>query len=251
MTDREPVPSDEELSVWLLACVDDWPLPDDLLDRFDETWVERTIDDIVAGRRPGRPRRGRWRRRVAVGAVVGALAVAGTAAAASVLRSGQPARPEVGASCRARGPEGDHIVAISAGIDPIEGCRQVWASGTFAGTVTSDTIPDLISCIGSDSGLIEVIPANETTCADLGWRPADAELDAESRLMIDLQTRLTDEINLLDCQPATAVAEQARAILDELGLTGWHIEHVAEPVTNTCAKASSDSFTTTININQI
>ena len=108
---------------------------------------------------------------------------------------------------------------LEYGADPIEGCRDVWASGPFASS-SSTTVPELVACI-SQVGGISVYPGDEETCARLGLAVAEQEVDVAVAAVAALQQRVTDEINARPCEPVDVVAERATSLLESSGLVDW------------------------------
>lgn len=243
-------PSDEELAAWVRDHPDVWPVHSDgpVADTVDvDAKVASMIDAIVAERwTPGRSRGRRGRMFIAVGAVV--VVGAGAAGVAALMRFGQPDAPEAGTACRAEASLETDTVLVSPGVDPIEGCRLEWDHGAFADRADPGGTPSLVACTGSNGGGINVFPGEPGLCEELGLVPADAELDADSQAVVDLQIRLVDEINAADCQPALVVVAQAEVILAESGITGWRVDVLADVATSVCAKTGVDSATQTINI---
>lgn len=191
-----------------------------------------------------RRRRRLIRRRARWGGIAGvALVATGGVAAASLFRE-QPRAPEGGVACRGTvNPTGGVVIAIGTVVDPIEGCRDVWESGRF-GLV--DSIPPLTACIGLH-GLIEVFPAEQGVCEELGLAVADSELSPENAAIVALQDRLVEEINALDCQPVPDVLVAAKRIVADAGFDDWNvIISPGVPEDGPCGKVGVDSSTRTV-----
>lgn len=185
-------------------------------------------------------RRRRWRWGIAGGAVV--LATGGIAVAA-IWDPGQPSGPEAGALCRREPRQGGDGFVLAPGADPIEGCREVWATDGFEIGELRD--PPLTSCI-SDLGTIEVYPAEAPVCETLGLEPADVNLSPENQAVVDLQDRLIEAINRRPCRVTDEVAELAQAVLSESGLDGWKVAINEDAVDRDCAQVGVDSATQTV-----
>lgn len=217
----------------------------------DETKTARLLAEVYRRYDADEERRRRRRRRMFGAAGAGVLVVGGATAAAVLLRGGQPSVPEGGIGCRAEATLESDAAVVAPGQDPIEACRRVWESGEFADRIGPEGVPELVACVDPVGGQINVFPGDAGLCDELNLELADQELDADSQAIVDLQTRLVEEVNALDCQPAAEVAEQVEAILDESGLSGWQVVFSAEPATSMCAKAGVDSATRSINIIEV
>lgn len=241
-------PSDRELARWvretLLFDAEDEPR--------DEAKAQRMLAEIYRRSAADDDRRRRRRRRRIFGAAGAGLLIAGGATVAALtLRGGQPSVPEGGIGCHSEATLESDVVVVAPGQEPVAACRQVWESGEFAELLGAGQVLELVVCVDPVGGAINVFPGEAGLCAELGLEPADPELDAESQAVLDLRARLGEEINALDCQPATAVAEQVEAILAESGLADWQVVFAADPETNACAKAGLDSATRSISIIEI
>lgn len=241
--------TEAEVSDWIRRHPEVWHFADESAPQLDDEWFERTVADIVSGSRERRRRARRRRHRaVTAGVVVAALASGGTVAAL-LTRAGQPTRPEAGVTCRSAAALRSDAIEAGAGVDPVDACRAQWERGAFGNDV--DVPTELVACIDPVGGAINVFPGDASVCADLSMEPADVELDVDSDAVVALQDRLVEEINLADCAPAADVAEQAQAILDQSGLTGWRVQMNADPTSSMCAKVGVDSPTRTIFINEL
>lgn len=178
----------------------------------------------------------RRRRRVAAGIGAAVALTAGTAAAAAVLWREHPTAPQAGITCRSEAdPRADAIV-IEPGGDPIAVCQEQWDEGAFEEFGTY-TLPDALAACVSNAGTIEVFPGTEAICAQLGLATANTEPSADTQLVVELQDRLINEINAIDCLTAEEAAASARQILNDLDLTEWPVQTNPDAVGTTCAKA--------------
>lgn len=240
-------PGVPDVVAWLQAHPSEWEYAtvDDALDA--DPAARRALNEIYRHHDTHRARALSRRRRLRWGVALGGVAVAlGGVAVAAVFSFGQPTRPESGTLCRARAELDGDAAALAAGEDPIAGCTQVWESGQF-GPV--DAVPPLTACIGPH-GVIEVFPDEPGVCERLDLAPADPALSDENELIVQMQDRLTAEINLAECQAVSEAAEQARRIITETGISGWHV--VIEPGSETgvCGKTAVDTPTRTVTIHE-
>lgn len=133
----------------------------------------------------------------------------------------ESATPHLGAVCRSGVDPESPMDALAAGVDPIEGCTQLWESGVFpdpkepAGP--GQNVPPLVACIGA-GGAVEVYPGPADLCPALGLKPADPVLGPTGDAVAELSNRIADEINLADCAAADDVETRVRSIIDELDL---------------------------------
>lgn len=211
-----------------------------------------------------RARRRRW----VVGAAVAAAAVA-TAAAVAVSTSRVTEPTAVGCY---DGPSttANTTVLAASGSNPVEQCRQLWASGEMDPDVTGlEQVPPLVACVLDTADVVGVFPAN--SCEDVdtsgtadrdgldtstappevddptgsGTPSAPSGDDATGLSMPDYGTadqdvRLAlDEIRLsmLDrCLSLDAAIALAEDVLAQHGLEGWTVGPVVEgQPTETCA----------------
>lgn len=247
----ERMPSDAELSAWIL--------------RHPEAWVEPTADDVAradallrsvrSGERLAFHRRElRRRRRTLAAMVVGAVAAGGAVGAAALVRSGQPDRAEQGVVCRAAATLDADAMVLPLSSDPVGACADAWASGTLtAGRVpetpsqTPEQPADLTACVG-DGRAVEVFPDGEEVCDRLGLVPLDPKPDGETLLVGQLADRIATEVNLADCADAATVAGEAQRILDEVGLAGWTVKIDPSADGATCMAVAIDSSTRTLTV---
>lgn len=234
-------PDDQELAKWvretLFFDVEEGTRDDEAAQHIlDEAYRRRDAEN----RRRTQRRRRRW------GIIAGITVVAGGSAVAAVYLTEQPSRPEAGATCRASVRVDADAIALAAGVDPIDGCMQVWLDGRF-GEV--DEVPPLTACI-SASGGIDVFAGDTSVCETLGLTAASPELTPENEAIIALQDRLIIEINAAECRPVADVAVTAEQILSESGLEGWRV--VIEPGAENgiCGKASLNSSTRAVTVNE-
>jgi hypothetical protein len=202
----------------------------------EDRMAELTDRAIAEGHRRSIAARQR-RRRVIAGIGVGIVAVSGTAVAALVQRDAEP-RPEVGVVCRAEADRDASGIIVQFGEDPVADCRAAWTDGRFAEMGVEDVPRDLTACV-NPQGSIEVVPGDAEVCASLGLRPLDPTTTktpaVEARA--ELQDRIVEEINMIDCLTAEQAAETARKILADLDLSDWPVRVNPDAVGASCAKA--------------
>jgi len=213
----------------------------------DDDAAGHILEEVYRRRDAENLRRVQHRRRRRWGTIAGITVVAASSAAAAIYLNDQPTRPESGATCRASVDVDADAIAIAAGVDPIAGCRQLWASDRFEST--DGIVPPLAACISANGG-IDVFPGDEGVCETLGLAPANPDLSAENEAIIALQDRLIMEINAAECRPVVDVVVTAEQILSESGLDGWRV--VIEPGAENgiCGKASLNSSTRAVTINE-
>lgn len=203
---------------------------------------DTSSDDLIAriaATSAQRPRRSG----VAVAAVLAILVAGGGGlAAALVLRTGDVTTPQAGVACRDVFGLGGSVVVAPPSDDPIEECAAIWERGQLP-TNTSPgappSVPALIACV-DDNGVVNVFPLPPgESCAGVDMAALDGR-PIESDPLVVLQTRLSDELNLICVPPADAPAA-IQAILDHLELVDWTIEmrDDAQP----CTRAGIDGTT--------
>lgn len=241
-------PNVPDIVAWLRDHPGDWEhvTVDDVLEA-DPT-ARRVLNEVYRRHELKRARGSSRRRRLRWAAALGGVALAaGGVAAAAVIGFGQPTHPESGALCRAEAELSGDVVALSPGEDPIAACGRVWSSGQF-GPVS--TMPSLTACIGPN-GAIEVFPAGPGICERVGLSPADTVLSDVNELVLTMQDRLSVEINLGECRPVPEIAEQARGIIDEIGIDGWQVATEPGSETGVCGKMAVDSSTRTVTVHEL
>ncbi|MBX3314271.1 MAG: hypothetical protein KF906_08115 [Actinobacteria bacterium] len=223
----------EELGRWLRT---DPPAPVGFDPMSDERMAELTERAMAEGRRR-RVTRVRRRRGLIVGVGIGVAAVSGTAVAALVERGPEP-RPEVGVVCRAEPTADADAIVVPFGPDPVESCRARWADGSFGELGTEGRPDELTACV-DDRGTIEVLPGPRDVCVGAGMTPLDPEATADPIVAtrVELQDRIVEEINSIDCLTADEAAAAARRILDDLGLDDWPVSVNPDAIGARCAKA--------------
>ncbi|HEV7886210.1 MAG TPA: hypothetical protein VGO92_01540 [Acidimicrobiales bacterium] len=188
--------------------------------------LRRAMGDAALGQ-PSEPsdlaaaRRAAMRRRAVVAAAL-ALAVAGAAAAAWVSSRRPTHTLDVGCYAEARLDAATFVVRTSES-QAVEGCRDLWRSGTFG--VPQD--PPLLAACVLESGAVGVFPGGPETCIRL-QRPTASTLPpttvpASDRL-VELRNRLAAAATADRCiAPDDARALVSRAFT-ELGLSDWTME---------------------------
>lgn len=232
MTPDDPRIPLHDLGRWLRSGSDAVPSFDAM---SDEEMAELTERAIAEGRRRRVAKR-RRRRGLIVGVGIGVATVTGTAVAAIVQRGPEP-RPEGGVICRAEAAPDADIIAVPVGSDPIESCRARWADGSFEKLGTSGQPEHLTACVNRH-GSIEVLPGPADVCGRAGLVQLDPEAadDPIVSARVELQDRIVEEINAVDCLSADQAAATARRILDDLRLD-WPVSVNPDAVGASCAKA--------------
>ena len=242
--DDSGVPYDA-LYEWLRATPDAWPLTE--TDALPADQLDRMVTQIVSGSRVNdRTARGRRRRRIVAGTIGLFVVSGGAVAATNLIRDGQPRRPEAGITCYAEPQLGVSAVVIAGGQDPIDGCRQQWATGAFADTSDASSVPDLVACVDPD-GPIDVFPGDVTTCDRLHLQSADLVLDAESGAVVELQDGLSNYY-LEGCHSPAETETFAEQKVDSLHLAGWQVVVVEDASEMPCAATAVDSQAKTVTI---
>jgi hypothetical protein len=157
-------------------------------------------------------RRGRLRRRLAIGGLGIAIAVSGVAAAAGVFESAAPEQLATsGIGCYDR-PDLKHanVTVLATTTDsPVTACRRALH---IAGP--------LAACAGP---AVLVFPGPAGTCERLGYKPLPPSYFAARRKL----ERLAAKVNAIeaqqDCWDPHALARRVQALLDSLpAWRGWH-----------------------------
>jgi hypothetical protein len=241
------LPTNDDLSTWIVQHPEVWssaveePSATDL----DEAVRRITSGEHAASRANDFARR--RRRAIAGGALTIAVLAGGTAGVAAVIRAAQPTRPNEGISCRAAADLQADAILIDAQADPVAACARLWSDGEFSTPGTEPTIPELTACI-TTTGVVEVVPGDDSVCGRLGLTASESTLDTESAAVLALSDRLTNDINLAECAPAVEVADAAQQIVDESGLQGWTVTMRADSTQAACAKTTLDAPTRTITV---
>jgi hypothetical protein len=168
--------------------------------------VERAAAARIAGRR------GRIRRRLAIGGLGFAIAATGVAAASGIL-TGSPeqlASTSVGCYERADVTNSGVSVLSSRQGTPIEACRRVLGING-----------PLVACAGES---VLVFPGGPGTCERLGFKPLPAEYASARVRVVELGRELAALEASADCVPLDEFAVRAQRVLDRLGWTGWTVE---------------------------
>jgi hypothetical protein len=153
-------------------------------------------------------RRGRVRRRIAVGAVAFAVAASGVAAAAGVFESAPPDRlatTSIGCYSKADLKHSDVSVIGVDAPDPVDACRSMLK---VAGP--------MVACAGPQ---VMVFPGGPGTCQKLGLQPLPAEYQTARAKVLRLERRITAIEVTNDCWPPEALAARVQKLLD--GMPAW------------------------------
>jgi hypothetical protein len=156
-------------------------------------------------------RRGRIRRRIAVGALGFAVAASGVAAASGVF--GPPEQLAATPIACYDGPSLDSSASVlSAGDEsPVDACRRVLR-----------TDRPLVACRAPEH--VAVLPGGPRLCPRLGLEPLPAEYASARAGVVELGRRLAAVEASADCVPLDEFVERAQRVLDRLGWTGWRVQ---------------------------
>ncbi|MBK5224486.1 MAG: hypothetical protein JJE52_16745 [Acidimicrobiia bacterium] len=226
-----------KLGAWVRRHPEVWPHGD--ATPMTDEHMDELVDGILARTATRSDLARRRRRRVVAGGVCVAVAITGGVAAAALVRSGQPSAPHQGALCRVEADLDASAIAVVRGDDPIEGCEQLWNEGQFVELGGPSGVPPLAACIGPN-GAVEVFPGEPTVCEELGLAVADPELSSENVAILELNDRLVNEINAVECVPVEEAATTAERIVDESPLAGWNVVITPEAKGGACGMAGLD-----------
>jgi hypothetical protein len=166
--------------------------------------IERRAAERIASRR------GRIRRRIAIGGLGFAIAATGVAAASGVFGTPeQLASSAVG--CYDRASLNANVSVQSTGAaSPVETCRRVLR-----------TDRPLVACA---SWAVLVFPGRPGTCERLGLEPLPAEYEAARERVVDLGRRVAALERSADCIPPRELAARLDALLRRSGWSGWRAD---------------------------
>jgi hypothetical protein len=169
-------------------------------------------------------RRGRIRRRIAIGGLGFAIAATGVAAASEIFGSPeQLATTSVGCYDRADMTAGVSVVSVIDGT-PVDECRRVMR-----------TSRPLVAC--ADSAHVVVLP--DTTCAKAGLRPLPAEYSAARAKVVALRRAIAALEGSADCIDPEELAEHVQQLLDESGWTGWRTKVRSDLASGPCGTVTT------------
>ncbi len=156
-------------------------------------------------------RRGRIRRRLAVGGLGLAIAATGVAAASGVFSTPEQLASS-GVACYDRPSLDGGASVLSAGaLSPVDACRRV-----------IDTDRALVACRAPEH--VAVLPGGPRLCERLGLEPLPAEYARARAQVLELERALAMLEASADCIPVHDFEERAQRVLDRLGWTGWRVE---------------------------
>jgi hypothetical protein len=163
--------------------------------------VERAAAARIAGRR------GRLRRRLAIGGLGFALVATGVAAASGVLSGSPEQLASSGIACFERASLNANVTVVP-GDDrtPIETCRQLMGTDS-----------PLVACA---SEAVHVFPGGADTCRRLGMEPLPPEY-AAARAKVEALERAVRRLERSECIPPPEFARRVQALLERSGWTGW------------------------------
>lgn len=247
MSQHQLLPDDDGLFTWISQHPEVWgSAVEASTSAAQDGAVRRITSGQHAAERANEFTR-RRRRAIAGGALAVAVLAGGSVGVAALIRSGQPARPNEGITCRAAADVRADAIVIDVQADPVAGCAALWSEGKFSVPGSEPSIPELAACIAT-TGNIEVFPGDQPVCARLGLTPSDSTLSPESDAVVALGDRLSNEVNLAACAPAALVTAAAQRIVDESGLKGWAVVVRPDAVGAACAKTAVDAPTRTVTI---
>jgi hypothetical protein len=151
-------------------------------------------------------RRGRIRRRLAIGTIGIAIAATGVAAASGVFSSAERLAGAA-VACYERPAENANVAVLSTGErTPIETCRAALK-----------TDAPLVACAGET---VAVFPGRAGTCEKLGLRPLPAQY-ATARAKVNAFARDVMALERSGCIPPREFAGRVQDLLNRSGWTGW------------------------------
>lgn len=226
----------EDLADWIRAehSVGNHDVGEPMTDERMDALTDRAVAE--GARRQVRARH-RRRRRLAAGIGVAVALSTGGAVAAALFWQEEPTRPQAGTVCRSTADVDADAIVTEVSADPVGVCRNLWDDGEFVELGVIERPAELAACV-SENGTVDVFPGTNDVCADLGLAVADTDLGPDGATMVELETRLVDEINMIDCLSATEAEAVARQVLEDLELGDWQIEVNADARGAACAKAS-------------
>jgi hypothetical protein len=148
-------------------------------------------------------RRGRIRRRIAIGGLGFAIAATGVAAASGVFTGTAEELATTSVACYEG--NGGSVVSVADGT-PVEACRS--ALQTDAPLVACADGPQLVVVVGR-------------SCRERGLQPVPAGYAAARAKVIAFQRAVTTLEESVDCLPPDEFAVRVQRLLDEGGWTGW------------------------------
>jgi hypothetical protein len=152
-------------------------------------------------------RRGRIRRRIAIGGLGFAIAATGVAAASGVLTGTPEELATTSVACYERADLSSNVTVISvADGTPVETCRRVL--GTDAPLVACAAGPQLV-----------VVPGR--SCEAPGLQPVPAEYSAARAKVVAFHRAVADIERSADCIDLDELARRVQRLLDESGWEGW------------------------------
>jgi hypothetical protein len=163
-------------------------------------------------------RRGRIRRRIAVGALGFAIAATGVAAASGVFSASPDELATSGIGCYSKADleNADVTVLMVDSPDPVEACRGM-----------ADMRGPLVACAGP---AVAVFPGGPGTCEKLGLRPLGPEYHAARAKVLELQRRIAAIEAPDDCWRPDELAARVQALLDRMPEWRGYRTRVAAPM---------------------
>jgi len=163
-------------------------------------------------------RRGRIRRRIAIGGLGFAIAASGVAAAAGVFSAAPDELATSGIGCYSKADlEHSDVAVLSVNApDPVEACRS-----------EAGMRGPLVACAGP---AVMVLPGRPGTCERLGLRPLGPEYDAARAKVLRLHDRI-DAIEVTnDCWRPAELAARVQTLLDRMPAWRGYRTRVAAPM---------------------
>jgi hypothetical protein len=200
--------------------------------RFSPDRQRRRREQVLEGYQRLQPTQ-RRRVRLVAAVVIPALLLVGTAGVAAYarLRPGPVTVLEAGVGCFEKPSlRADVAIVDLRGLDPVERCREVWASGALPRgrldkiMATGRSTPTLISCI-FPTGALAVFPGQDPAdCGRLGLRePAPGELARLQRFDAFKQAVIQRYFAASDCVDPKVARQGVERLLKAHQMDGWRV----------------------------
>jgi hypothetical protein len=210
-----------------------WMSIDDSLSVTDaEQIVELTYSRLSDGR-VGKRRWTRLKKLFVITSIVLSIGGSGSFAVARLITTEKPRIVLAGVVCRETATQPSNGVVLGINGDPIGACRKNWETGTLAMARKGGPIPHLAACI-SKQNVVEVFPAFEEICAQMGLRIADLQLDKDQEKVVAMQKRVMEVVNNA-CVSLDAAQRVVKEILQDLKLLDWKLKIGVNAASEPCS----------------
>ncbi|NLE80502.1 MAG: hypothetical protein GX610_13120 [Rhodococcus sp.] len=223
------------------------------LERGDEPAMDAVLDGVLqrleTGARP-RDHRARGRRRGRLLAAFLAVGVAGGASAAAAIWH-ETTRPDhrLVVSCWSDlQPSAFWEARIEPNDSPIDACGEPWTNGYF----DTSGPPPLAACV-TDSGIIAVVPGDQSTCATSGLTVLQPGFEPDGTIPDDERLHQLLAIPLLEtCADEHDTVSLIDTVFNDQGLTDWTVDYIAQfDELRVCGQVSIDASSRTVWITPI